>query len=183
MSATSTKTDMEPKAAENTPAPKKTGPTVNTLLSGNTPNPQMPGDSTDLLLTDPTKFVKVVTENVLQAVDQRDQNKEGIKQMWDDFYHKHPDLKDVDWHVQSVLKEKAKDWWDLPLSEAKENLAQEARKRIDLIKKKFGVKEEVLNSTNASTLPSSGEPAPRSDVPKKPTTFIEEMRSARKRRA
>lgn len=150
----------------------------------NTSSAPQGDDYEALLLNDPRKFASRVKEDVRNEINQVEQQKAGVKQYWDQFYTENPDLKDVDWHVQSVLGSKLSELKDLPIPEASKKLAEEARRRIDLLRNKGGVRSEVLNSTNASVFPSSGEPIAKSttSAPAENKTFVQEIYDMRQKK-
>lgn len=145
-------------------------------------NPRVESEE-ELLLNNPKAFVERVKNEVRQETLDREAKERNAKKFWDGFYQENPDLKDVDWHVQSVVAEKLPEWHTLPEQEGKKKLADEARRRIDLLKNKAGMKKEEITSTTASTFSSSGSPAPSVPAQEKaPSTFIDEFKEMRKSR-
>lgn len=161
--------------------PQASSPAFNTLLgSPVTPIPANE-DPENLLLTNPKKFVELVETKVEQRMQRAGQQKASLDNFWEGFYQDNSDLKEVKWHVESVLREKLLEWNEKPTNEAKKLLAEEARRRIDLLRKNSGVKVETIQSEKASTLPASGEPManPPAPAPKAPMSFVEEMQQLR----
>lgn len=139
----------------------------------------------ELLLDSPSKYREKVISDVRHEMATYDAQKRARETLFNEFYQENPDLKDVDWHVQSVLGEKVVEWKDLSIPDAKKKLAEESRRRIDLLRSKTGVKKEELSSTTASALPSSGDPSPfnmESNAPKSATNFVQEITEWRNKR-
>lgn len=164
-----------------TPAAAAPSPAFNTLLGSPLNNPPITEDAENLLLSDPKKFVQLVENKVEQKMQRASQQKANIDNFWNDFYQDNSDLKEVKWHVESVLREKLLEWNDKPTNDAKKLLAEEARRRIDLLRRNSGVKVETLQTEKATTLPASGEPAMRASepAPQAPISFVEEMQQLR----
>lgn len=173
-----------PRAAEPPRTTLSTPPIAHTFMGSPALPRQVTADRSGMLLENPNKFIESIVQDVDQLIESREKTREARGKFWDEFYQEHADLKDVDWHVKSVVGEKLSEWKDLPVAEAKQMIASESRKRIDLLKQKFGVKVDTLSNTGATALPSSGEPAPAPVAPApRPSSFVEEILQARKKRA
>jgi hypothetical protein len=155
---------------------------IKTILGSPIPSRPITENVEDLLVNDPKRFIEKVREEVREENNGIQQRKNATEKMWKEFYETNPDLKDVDWHVQSVLGQKLQEWWDKPVPEATKLLAEESRRRLDLLRSKTGVRVENLESRKAEALPSSGDPAPRVQTPApQETNFVQEIRDLRKK--
>lgn len=180
---------MTEQAPANTPAPAPAAsPKLNQFMGNPAPASAKYGESPeDLLLNNPKGFIEKIKQDVRQEIGAIEGQKNRTKEFYDSFYKSNPDLKDLDWQVQSVIGEKISEWKDLSPEEGAKKLAEETRRRVDLIRKTTGVRQEELKTTPAGTLPASGDSITGVPTPAAPTkNFVQEiqdMRAKKRRKA
>lgn len=161
------------------PAPAPAAPAQAELIDG------QPIDQ--VMFNDPVRYNSYVVDKAKNAavaeVRKDAASQENERQFWEELYTENADLRGQDWLVKSVLRETYDQIAPLPVSEAKQRLAIEARKRIDLIRSASGIEVQEMPSGRATTLGASGAGVPRVQTVETPVSFIDQVKAARKRRA
>lgn len=135
----------------------------------------------DLLFTDPERAVEMIEQRAEQRVERKFAAKENEKQFWSDFYEENQDLKVADTVVKSVLSQKMVEWKDLPLSDARKNLAEQSRKIVQQVKAQAGTSTEVPSGAAATTGASSGFVPSQGATQTKNVSFIDQVKQFKRR--
>lgn len=141
------------------------------------------------LFDNPKEALKKLAQKIESKVEKKMETKyeqtkrqeEDQKVFWDDFYNVNPDLKNQDRVVKSVLREKFAEIGRLPVAQAKEQLAKEARQWITQVRGTSETRATVMETTRASTLGASNQGTPKVETKPQVMSFSDQVRGLRKR--
>lgn len=140
----------------------------------------------DVWYSDPAKALELIDRRNELKLNKNRAKEEYIKNFWDEFYTKNPDLKDSANTVQLVLTAKKAIVDTMQTKEEVEKfLSTESRKIIEPIKNKYVAKETPLESRTAVSFGASGEPVrtpPMPDVSQPKTLADQVLQLSRARR-
>lgn len=161
------------------PAPTVTQPAVQPQTVVKPVN--KPSITVDDILDNPEEAIgKIVNQAVAKTLNTVNQE----KKFYDDLHNEAPELKNLDWLVQSVLGEKKAEWASLSLPDARAKLIEESRRRITQLKQATGERVETVENRPTGTIGSTGVPSPSiPDEPAKPVSFLDQLKARNKRRA
>jgi hypothetical protein len=136
-----------------------------------------------LIFEDPDAALEEVKRQAKEEWKSEQQQLETYRNFWNDFYSKHSDLKNAEILVDAVYqKELAKgSWSNVSLEQGAEMLAQKARQEVSRIR---GAANggQALPSKPAMVASSSGGQVPAVPAPQQVSkTFVDELRTMRKR--
>lgn len=136
-----------------------------------------------LIFEDPDAALEEVKRQAKEELKSEHQQLEAYRKFWDDFYSKHSDLKNADLLVNAVYQRELTNgsWTNVSLDQGAEILAQKARQEIGKIR---GASSggQALPSKPAMVASSSGGQVPAVPAPQQSVkTFVDELRTMRKR--
>lgn len=139
----------------------------------------------EMLFSDPEKAIRGIYEKARaearSEVDGLNKKLES-KAFWATFYEANPDLSGNEDIVDMIMEKNRPEWKDMQTGKAKILLADEARRRINLIKKTSGDVEE-LSSRKAVTAGATGASVSRTKVAEAPVlSFVDQMNKQRQDR-
>lgn len=139
-------------------------------------------DPGDLIFEDPKAALRMSEDRLMAKIDRAYAAKEAEKEVWNNFYRSNSDLSGFRDMVDFV---KTKHWEEIksiPLDQALEKIAKEARGMMSRARGVSDNKQELSSGAVITAVPGNS-PAPnvQNPVPKK-MTFIDEMKELRNRR-
>lgn len=174
------------RAMEKKPDPQPFNQSVSSPIPEMDEEQRITKEINDVWYSDPAKALELIDRRNELKLNKSKAQEEYIKNFWDEFYGKNPDLKDNANTVQLVLTAKKAIVDRMQTKEEVEKfLSVESRKIIEPIKNKYVAKETPLESRAAVSFGASGEPVrtpPTPDVSQPKTLADQVLQLSRARR-
>lgn len=130
----------------------------------------------ELLFTDPEKHARRSIEIAERRQDKKINQQKTQDAFWKEFYSEHPDLQKAEPVVQLLLRGQLDRFKDLPLSEAKKQIAEETRKMLKPLVEAPGTTTTTMHRTQAATLPGTGGSTPAPAAQGEPANFLMQIK-------
>jgi hypothetical protein len=131
-----------------------------------------------LMFANPERYHQYVLGEATKIVDSKVSQVENRKTFWSDFYTNNPDLRGKEELVDAVVaKSWTNNWEKLPLKDFAKVAADQSR----LLVKKVGGNVTEVPRAESAALGTSGPSAPQVEVPRKETSFVEELKNRHKK--
>lgn len=139
-------------------------------------------DPGDIWFEDPKAAARLIKEQVRNEMRREYTAVETQKKVWNDFYEKNKDLKGLEEFVEAAQARKWNEIKAIPIEQALEKVAKEARSMIHKARGTSGTTER-LTSNGATTATPSHAPGVNTPVhTAKPTSFVDELKALREKR-
>lgn len=119
-------------------------------------NLDMTPEETDKIYEDPQGFVKDLTNKIMSNIEENNQKSQRKAQFWSEFYEKNPDLQNHREAVELITQGQLASIANVPLSEARDIIANKSRAFIDKTRKAATGQRETMENSSTTTFSSSG---------------------------